>query len=149
MNYPTYGYTPKFGPQMPSPGFYGSPAPAPVYSSPPPTAAGNGPISGGFGVQPVTSKEEALAVIADPMVAGVLMPDLSHGVIYVKRFNPQTGASDFGEFAYVQSKSAEKNATAAPELVTLDVFNSTVEKLREEIRSIKSGKAKKEVSADE
>jgi len=115
-------------------------APAPV----------SGPQAGGFLVQPVTSREEALAVIADPMAAGVLMPDLGHGVIYLKRFNSQTGASDFGEFALTAPRQ-EPAAQPAEELVTLSVFNSTVERLREEIAAAKktTGKAVKKDDPDE
>ena len=151
MNYSPYGYNPRFAPQMAAPAFYGGVAPAVAGMAPQsaPVAAG-GQVSGGFAVQPVSSREEALAVIADPLVSGVLLPDLGHGVIYMKRFNPQTGTSDFGEFVLVQPKPVpEPSAAPQPELVTVDVFNSTVEKLREEIRSVKAGRGKREVAADE
>ncbi len=49
--------------------------------------------------RPVTSREEAVAVQADVFGLGTLMPDISHGVIYLKRFNPNTGGSDFLTFA--------------------------------------------------
>lgn len=57
-----------------------------------------------FSCKPVTSREEALAMQTDFLAAGTIMPDLSHGVIYLKRFNPNTGASDFIEFACQQQK---------------------------------------------
>lgn len=147
MSYPTfmpYSYPAAFGPQSRPAAFsqsYGYPnsqmqpqnAPAPVSA----------PAAAAFAVQPVGSLEEARAVIADPFSAGVLLPDLSHGVIYLKRVNPQTGASDFTEF---RAGSAE----APPEFVTLPIFNSTVEKLREEIAATKKGKAvKRDDAADE
>lgn len=52
----------------------------------------------GFSCKPVTSREEAVAASTDYFSPGVLMPDLAHGMVYLKRFNQQTGASDFFEF---------------------------------------------------
>ena len=60
----------------------------------------------------------------------------------------QTGTSDFGEFSYVQPQQAAP-AEEKPEVVTMDVFNSTVEKLRTEIAAVKSTRGKREVVADE
>lgn len=59
------------------------------------------PTQNGFICRPVTSREEAVAVQTDFISAGTIMPDLGHGVIYLKRFNPNTGLSDWYEFAYV------------------------------------------------
>lgn len=134
MNYPSYGYAPRFGPQTASPAFYGGVASVPAYapqSAPAPAAVGG---SGGFGVQPVSSREEALAVIADPLAAGVLLPDLGHGVIYVKRFNPQTGISDFAEFVCAQPQPAPDGGG----VVTVEMLNNAMEKLRAELASSRS-----------
>ena len=59
----------------------------------------------------VTSREEAVAAQTDYFSAGLVMPDLGHGTIYLKRFNPQTGASDFFEFRAVQEEKAEETET--------------------------------------
>ena len=148
MNYPTFGYNPRFAPQMAAPAFYGAPAPVPAFqpaSAPAPQNGQNGAL---FGVQPVTSREEAVAVIADPLSAGVLLPDLAHGVIYVKRFNPNTGASDFGEFQLVQPQQAApvEKAVEDPEYVTRRDFEEALSQLRSEL----APKAKrKEAAADE
>ena len=48
--------------------------------------------------KPVTSREEAVAASTDYFSLGVVMPDLGHGMVYLKRFNQQTGASDFFDF---------------------------------------------------
>lgn len=56
--------------------------------------------SGGYICRPVTCREEAVAAQVDYFSAGLVMPDFAHGVIFVKRFNPNTGVSDFGEFKY-------------------------------------------------
>ena len=71
-----------------------------------------------FSCRPVTSREEALAMQTDFLSAGMIMPDLAHGVIYLKRFNPNTGASDLMEFAFRQP------ADGAAQFVTVEEFNS-------------------------
>ena len=85
--------------------------------------------------RPVTSREEAVATPVDYMRA-TLLPDMGHGRIYLKRFNPQTGASDILEF--VQSQDQEQ---AAPKYATIE----DLEALRGEIEKIKrqTGKGKK------
>lgn len=60
--------------------------------------------NGGFSCRPVGGREEAVAAQIDYMSAGLVMPDLAHGMIYFKRFNPNTGASDFAEFEYKAPK---------------------------------------------
>ena len=67
--------------------------------------------------------------------AGVLLPDLAHGVIYVKRFNPNTGASDFGEFQLVQPQQAApvEKAVETPEYVTVRHFEEALAQLRSEL----------------
>jgi len=132
--YPPYmGYPPSFGPQNRSSSF-GAPSGYPSAQVPPlvAPAAQNGGV-GGFSVQPVTSREEALAVIADPLGSGVLLPDLGHGVIYVKKFNANTGASDFWEFAL----RPEQTAPAPQEYTPLNTFNSAVSQLQAEIEALK------------
>lgn len=104
----------------------------------------NGGFQGSFWVQPVTSREEALAVIADPMSPGVLLPDLGHGVIFVKRFNPNTGASDFGEFRLAQPAPQE----APPEYITRADLDTALAQLKGELTARGGGK-RKEATADE
>lgn len=150
MNYPAYGYNARFGgfpAQNQGVGaFYG---PGGQMTQPMPQNAPQAPQTAfpaacGFSVQPVTSREEALAVIADPLSSGVLLPDLGHGVIYVKRFNSNTGASDFGEFAFVQPKAAPvETPVENPEWVARKDFEAAMEQLRSEIAALKRpGKAK-------
>ena len=52
----------------------------------------------GFACRAVTSREEAVAVQVDFLGPGTIMPDLGHGAIYLKKFNPSTGACDFFAF---------------------------------------------------
>lgn len=134
MNYFNCGYNPGFAPQRPAGAFYGAPAPVPTFQPAGAPAPQSGQTAALFAVQPVTSREEAVAVIADPLSAGVLLPDLAHGVIYVKRFNPNTGASDFGEFQLVQPQAAPvENKVEIPEYVTRRDFEEALAQLRSEL----------------
>lgn len=73
-----------------------------------------------FTVRPVGSREEAVAAQVDFFSPGMIMPDLGHGMMYFKRFNSSTGASDFIEFAY-KAPEVQKEQV---QYVTLDEFNS-------------------------
>ena len=148
MNYPAYGYNLGFAPQRPSGAFYGGMAPVPAYAQQSAPAPQNGQISPGFCVQSVTGREEALAVIADPMSAGVLLPDLAHGVIYLKRFNPNTGTSDFLEFSYVQPVQAVETTVEKSDFITRKDFEDALAQLRAEL-SAKPAKGKREAVTDE
>lgn len=63
------------------------------------------------------------------------MPDLAHGMIYLKRFNQQTGVSDFFEFQHYTptQKTAVEYATKAD-----------LEALRAELTARKTSKRKAE-----
>lgn len=54
---------------------------------------------------PVTSREEAVATRADALTLGTLMPDLVHGCVYLKRFNPNTGSPEFFEFLWDRAQT--------------------------------------------
>lgn len=86
----------------------------------------------GYRVQPVTGREEALAVPVDYLGAGTLLPDLAHGVIYLKRFNGNTGASDFLTFAYAAPQQDEHpgQVDLKPVMERIAVLEMEVEKLR-------------------
>lgn len=93
-----------------------------------------------FACHPVTSREEAVAAQTDYFSAGLVMPDLGRGMIYLKRFNPQTGASDFYEFKLMMPEETPK-----VEYVTREEF----EKFRDEFKSKKASVKKKEVVEDD
>lgn len=98
-------------------------------------------ISPGFVCRPVTSREEAVAVQAEFLGPGTIMPDFGHSAIYFKRVNPNTGASDFFVFALQQQEEPAKVQYA-----TIDDLNA----LREEIEQLRPRKAvKKNDAADE
>lgn len=106
MNYqfgsPNYGYSPQqtFFPQ-PQPQQMAQPMQQPAFTC-----------------RPVGSREEAVAAQADYFSAGLIMPELARGRIYLKRFNQQTGASDFYEFGLLQPEEPAK-----VEYVTREEFN--------------------------
>lgn len=143
MSYPNYNYGPRFAPQPTPPAFYGNPSQMTQPGFQSAQVGFNGQNQGCFSVQPVTSREEALAVIADPMSPGVLLPDLAHGAVYIKRFNSNTGASDFGEFRLAQPEAAPE----LPEYVTRADLNAALAQLKTELTA-KGGK-RKEAAQDE
>lgn len=79
----------------------------------------------GFACRAVTSREEAVAVQVDFLSAGTVMPDLGHGMIYLKKFNPATGACDFATFVVQQPEQA----APVPEYAT----RQELEALRQEL----------------
>lgn len=84
----------------------------------------------------VTSREEALGVPVDFMGGVTVLPDLSHGRIYTKVFNPQTGSADFVEFrAAPRAESQEKGPDASTEAI--EELSGRVAALEEEIRQAK------------
>lgn len=98
-----------------------------------------------FVCRPVASREEALAVPVDFMGAPMFFPDLSHGVIYMKRFNTNTGGADLFEFHGQQEQSQ------VPAFAPLDEFNAlknTIAQLQAEIEQMKkpTGRAKKDAT---
>lgn len=120
-NYGGFNAMPSYNPQ--------NFAPAPVQTPTQPQTVQSGVTSpSGFSCRPVTSRLEAEAVQVDFLGPGTIMPDLGHGVIYLKRFNPNTGASDFVVFAMEQLQEA-----APVRYAPLDAM----ENLREEIESLK------------
>lgn len=131
--------------QQPYGSFYGAPAGyAPqmgVMPSPTPVmaqAASPAAQQNNFVCRPVTSREEALAVQADFFGLGTVMPDLNHGVIYLKRINQQTGGAEFYEFV-IRKPDQEKQ----PEYVTREEFDKFVQSFQPK------KKVKQEVSEDE
>ena len=90
-----------------------------------------------FFCRPVASKEEALGVPVDFMGAPMFFPDLAHNVIYMKRFNTNTGSADVFEFHGTQQEAPKD---MAPAFAPLDEFMSmkdTIAQLKEEIERLK------------
>lgn len=94
----------------------------------------------GFSCRPVTSRLEAEAVQVDYVGPGTLMPDLAHGVVYLKRFNRDTGASDFLEFVF-RPAQPEPEPPKYATMADLNALWAEVSKLKE--------RAPQEVSRDD
>lgn len=123
MAYPTYG-SPMYG-AYPMHNQYPSPTQQPPAQN-----------SGGFSCRPVTSREEATAVQVDFFGPGTIMPDLAHGVIYLKRFNNETGSCDMYEFM-MQPKREERSMPYAT--------REEIEQLRRELEMLRSERMKQDV----
>ena len=78
----------------------------------------------------VTSREEALGVPVDFMGGLMIFPDVSHGAIYTKLFNSQTGQTDFAEYRRVARPEPK---TEAPEAYALE---SDVQALRDQVAEL-------------
>ncbi len=109
MAYPT-AFT---GYQMPQGGFSYQPQ---VQSQPPQQT---------FSVRPVASREEAMAIPSEFFGPGVVMPCLGQGVIFLKRFNQNTGLSDLLEFVYAPPQTPRQDQDWVP----MDLFRQLVQKV--------------------
>lgn len=120
--------------QMPTAPAYGNYTPlSPMGAQYMPVQPQQTPQTPSFGVRPVTGREEAVAAQVDFCGPGTLMPDLGHGIIYLKRFNPNTGACDLFAFPLAQPEQP----TPQPQYATMEDLNA----LREELtRKPKGGK---------
>jgi hypothetical protein len=104
-------------------------------------------VQSGFICRPVTSREEALATPCDFMAAGVIMPDMAHGMVYIKRFNSQTGASDFADFAYTPPTAPAKDTADYTPRADFDKLCAAFAALQTEVEKMKNPtKGKKEVT---
>ena len=92
----------------------------------------------GYICQPVTSREEALAVQAQYFSPGTLMPDLAHGKIYLKRFNADTGASDMYEFSLPEPPAAPAPQNTPDLTNVLDRLTA----LEQEVSTLRKGENK-------
>lgn len=115
---PGYGFSPQqtFFPQQPQ-----QYTPPQTYAQQP-----------AFACHPVTSREEAVAAQTEYFSAGLVMPDLAKGRIYLKRFNQNTGASEFFEFGLIQQEEPTK-----VEYVTKDEFNKFIEDMKTRKATVK------------
>lgn len=67
----------------------------------------------GYVCRPVTSREEAVASQVDFLGPGTIMPDFGHGMIYFKRFNPNSGGAEFFDFSVQPPPQAQQTAPMA------------------------------------
>ena len=112
----------------------------PSYTQAPFTQAQRSYQQPGYFLRPVSSREEAVASQIDFAGPGTIMPDPVHGVIYLKRFNGDTGSVDFITFAPWQEPAPPEYATAND----INEMRQTINRLAEEIDRLKKpGKAVK------
>lgn len=100
----------------------------------------------------VTSKEEALGIPVDFSGQPMLLADLGHGNIFVKKFNMNTGAADFDVYVKMNPQQStqpitEKTETTTYNFATMQDFQSlndmvtdmqsTIDSLQKEIDKFK------------
>lgn len=111
-----------------------------------PASAPVGSTQPGYVCRPVTSREEAVASQVDFLGPGSVMPDFGHGMIYFKRFNPNSGAAEFYEFTLRQPQPPAQQS-AAPVAYDprgdIDTLRGEVEALRGELEDIKKAGPKR------
>lgn len=152
--YPAYGGYNPVTPFAPAPQVYQpmqQSVPQPVQSAQTTNTQPN------FFCRPVASKEEALGVPVDFMGAPMFFPDLAHSVVYMKRFNTNSGSADVFEFKLdTPREKQEQVPTQVAAFAPLDEFidmKDTVQNLKDEVDRLKkpTGKAvkKNDASNDE
>jgi hypothetical protein len=154
--YPAYGAYNPVTPFAPAPQVYQPQQPAQQPSQAIQTQ-GSVNTQPAFFCRPVASREEALGVPVDFMGAPMFFPDLAHNVVYMKRFNTNTGAADVFEFHGQQEARDQQIENPAPAFAPLDEFmdmKDTINNLKDEIERLKKpasgGKAgKKNDASDE
>lgn len=83
--------------------------------------------------RPVSSREEALSVPMDFLAGITVMPDMSHGKVYVKLLNQNTGAVDMLTFDRAQEE-------AQPQYVTVDQMEQLKQQMLEMMAEAKGEK---------
>lgn len=89
-----------------------------------------------YQARPVTSREEALGQQVDFFGAGTLMPDLAHGIVYLKRFNQNTGGSDLFEFRLAQPEAQPEQSNE------IEQIRESIKRLEDELEKLKASRAK-------
>lgn len=83
----------------------------------------------------VTSREEALGVPVDFSGRPMTLLDTTHGKIWVKTFNPNTGSADLSEYRRVAPEQVE-----SPAFVPMSDFQQFAAQISEEINKLKAGR---------
>lgn len=99
----------------------------------------------------VTSREEALGVPVDFAGGLMVFPDVSHGAVYTKVFNAQTGQAEFAEYRRVSRPEPKVETQVEPYALESDVkcLREKVEELTEKLAALQpKRKAQKEAAED-
>lgn len=155
MAYPTYipnysGYAPN-GQYAPQQGFYGQQVQSPAQTINSLNAQPQGAQGLSATSRLVSSREEAVAVPADFGGSLMLFPDITHNRIYTKRWNMQTGAADFIEFAPVVPEPVEQQPEVEYATVNdVQDLKDYLDDIYDEVMRLKNkGKAAKRSEPDE
>lgn len=128
----TYGYQPpqyQMPPQAPQ--FQPNSTPAMV---PPQPMAQNRP---NYICYPVGSVEEAVASRVEAFDPPHIMLDFSHDLIYYKKFNQQTGGSDFATFKRVANNDQKPAQASGPDYEALvQSFSSRLDGVDEKLENL-------------
>lgn len=114
------------------------------------TTQGISPVS-----RPVSNREEAVAAQIPFEGSISVFPDITHNRVYIKRWNMQTGASDFVDFAPVVQTAGEpdvnKDDAVFASIQDFQDLQETVNNLQKEIERLKKigGKTVKKNDSDE
>lgn len=103
-------------------------APAPPVGQ----SQGISPVS-----RPVTSKEEAMGIAADFSGAPMIFPDMAHNVIFVKRWDYQSGSAVFTEYVPKNAPPTPSEDTPAG-YATQNDFKELAERLTERLEDIEA-----------
>ena len=98
----------------------------------------------------VTSREEALGVPVDFSGRPMTLLDTTHGKIWVKTFNPNTGSADLTEYRRVAPEQSETPAFTP--MTDFQQLQGIVSRMAEEIQLLKGRRRrvdKEEASDDE
>ena len=130
-------YSPMYGGPFGQRNYGYPPYPAPPQNQPaPPQGPQNPPgLPQGFACRPVTSREEAVATAVDFASPGTLLPDFAHGMIYFKRFNANTGGSDFLAYA-LQTEPPSPPAPSWASAQEVEELRGAVRQLSEKLKSL-------------
>ena len=146
MDYNT-GFAPNVYGGIARPGVYPPAMPQyPQYQAQPQSMAQNipqqqMPIANSLAGRVVTSKEEALGVPVDFMGTPMFFPDLAHGVVYMKKFNTNTGAADIFEFRVAPTEPPKETpAITYVPMSDFEAMSKKVESLEEELKNLNTTK---------
>lgn len=125
-----FGYN---NPTTYSPQTYYSPQPYQRQTYPPAYPQQPMMQDGAMQARIVSCKEEAIAAPVNPGVRTLFL-DQSHGMVYSKLIDPQTGASDFREYT-----EPVVTQPAVPQYMTVEMFNEYRDGLERRIEALTKG----------
>ena len=90
------------------------------------------PQQGGIQARAVTGREEAVAATVFPGTP-VLFLDRTHGAVYYKAIDPQTGAAEFVDFAARPAQPVQSQSAPVPQYATI----ADIEAIRGEMAALR------------